>query len=396
MKSIRLASILMLILFAGVQAASVASAAYSLIQDEGVSLARRQTLNFTGAGVTCSDSGGKTVCTITGGLSTAYTTIQDEGVALTQQATLNFIGADVTCVNDGPGNRTNCTISTAGTPYYQTIQDEGVALTQQPILNMTGAGVSCVNDGPGTRTTCTVAGAASGVSISSGAVASLPGSGTTSGDMYLPTDSVVSFKWNGSSWDAFHMMSKLVTPPASATGWSWTNQGTASVTVGNDGFIFDVQGTAGADNLRIYEKTMPATPYTLTVGLYPNVGLQNTAQVGISYRDSTSGRIRVFGYTLLNSGFYATTIFNYSSPTAFAGTVLQLSPPVSNVIWLRLSDNGTNTAFSLSTDNGNTFVSVYSTSRTAYVTTPDRIGIYSNYVNGTYSIKPRVFHWSVT
>lgn len=41
--------------------------AYSTIQDEGGALTQRSTVNFTGAGVTCVDSGGITVCTIAGG-----------------------------------------------------------------------------------------------------------------------------------------------------------------------------------------------------------------------------------------------------------------------------------------------------------------------------------------
>jgi len=40
---------------------------YLVVQDEGSSLARRSTLNFTGAGITCSDTGGVTVCTVSGG-----------------------------------------------------------------------------------------------------------------------------------------------------------------------------------------------------------------------------------------------------------------------------------------------------------------------------------------
>lgn len=37
------------------------------IEDEGVAVTQRTTLNFTGAGVTVADSGGKTVVTIPGG-----------------------------------------------------------------------------------------------------------------------------------------------------------------------------------------------------------------------------------------------------------------------------------------------------------------------------------------
>ncbi len=44
------------------------SAAISLIQDEGLSLPVRSTINFTGSGITCADSGGtKTACDVPGG-----------------------------------------------------------------------------------------------------------------------------------------------------------------------------------------------------------------------------------------------------------------------------------------------------------------------------------------
>ena len=40
---------------------------YNVVQDEGGSLTRRSTLDFTGAGVTCTDTGSKTACDIPGG-----------------------------------------------------------------------------------------------------------------------------------------------------------------------------------------------------------------------------------------------------------------------------------------------------------------------------------------
>ncbi len=39
---------------------------YRLVQDEGVDLTKRSTLDFTGAGVTCTDTGSKTSCSIPG------------------------------------------------------------------------------------------------------------------------------------------------------------------------------------------------------------------------------------------------------------------------------------------------------------------------------------------
>ena len=40
---------------------------YLVVQDEGSNLTRRSTVDFTGAGVTCTDTGAKTSCSIPGG-----------------------------------------------------------------------------------------------------------------------------------------------------------------------------------------------------------------------------------------------------------------------------------------------------------------------------------------
>lgn len=40
---------------------------YNRVQDEGVDLTKRSTIDFTGAGVTCTDTGAKTSCSIPGG-----------------------------------------------------------------------------------------------------------------------------------------------------------------------------------------------------------------------------------------------------------------------------------------------------------------------------------------
>ena len=46
---------------------AVVTQAYTTVEDEATPLTQRTTVNFTGAGVSCVDSGGKTVCTIAGG-----------------------------------------------------------------------------------------------------------------------------------------------------------------------------------------------------------------------------------------------------------------------------------------------------------------------------------------
>ena len=46
---------------------AVVTQAYTTVEDEATPLTQRTTVNFTGAGMSCADSGGKTVCTVSGG-----------------------------------------------------------------------------------------------------------------------------------------------------------------------------------------------------------------------------------------------------------------------------------------------------------------------------------------
>jgi hypothetical protein len=67
---------------------------YATIQDEGVPLTQRDTINFVGAGVTATDSGGKTVVTIPG-----LTAASDQRIAYWSGGTL--IGTDAGVYTDG-------------------------------------------------------------------------------------------------------------------------------------------------------------------------------------------------------------------------------------------------------------------------------------------------------
>lgn len=81
-----------------------------VIEDEGVAVTQRGTVNFAGAGVTVTDDGVKTLVTIPGGGGSL--TFEDEGVPLTQRSNINFVGAGVT-VTDA-GSKTVVTIPGGG------------------------------------------------------------------------------------------------------------------------------------------------------------------------------------------------------------------------------------------------------------------------------------------
>lgn len=95
----------------------LAASAYALVEDEGVALPARTTINFTGAGVTATDVAGKTVVNIPGGggggltwtsttvdFGAAYTdsgsfAVTDAGISATSTILVEVSGADSTADN---------------------------------------------------------------------------------------------------------------------------------------------------------------------------------------------------------------------------------------------------------------------------------------------------------
>lgn len=134
------------------------SGGYSIVQDEGSSLASRPTLNFIGSSVSVADdlANARTNVTISGGGSGGYATVQDEGSGLTARATLNFVGSGVTVTDDAANTRTLVTIPGGGTGGYATVQDEAISLTSRATLNFVGRPVTAVDNAGSVRTDVTV------------------------------------------------------------------------------------------------------------------------------------------------------------------------------------------------------------------------------------------------
>lgn len=131
------------------------------LQDEGVTQGFVDTLNCTGPWLDCTKSGGIGILNGSGGAG-GYATIQDETTPLTQRATVNFTGAGVSCVDSGGATRTDCTITgTSGAPttvpYWTGAADATLsaehnlgALGTGFVINTAGtpsiyAGVTCTN-----------------------------------------------------------------------------------------------------------------------------------------------------------------------------------------------------------------------------------------------------------
>lgn len=75
------------------------------------------------------------------------------------------------------------------------------------------------------------------------------------------------------------------------SGWSWTNQGTATVSQANS--VVRLTAVAnGSENLRIRSTTAPTTPYTIRAFINPNPMYQIDFHLaGICLRESATGKV---------------------------------------------------------------------------------------------------------
>lgn len=94
-------------------------------KDEGTNLTTRtSSLDFVGAGVSATNSGGAVTVTVSGGGGGGHT-IQDEATPLTARANLNFVGAGVTVTDGGAGpDSTIVTIAGGGGSLILDLADD--------------------------------------------------------------------------------------------------------------------------------------------------------------------------------------------------------------------------------------------------------------------------------
>jgi hypothetical protein len=226
--------------------------------------------------------------------------------------------------------------------------------------------------------------AGGGNTIFSSAYASPPAT-PASGDLWLPTNGHSILRWSGSAWQPWGTLAKL--NPLAVADFAWINQGGATAT-DSAGGIYMV-APAGTDNIHLLKKAAPATPYTITVCLIPDgMVLCNYNQVGVAFRESSSGKLVVLG--IAEGEAHAIIHQTYSTPTTFNSTV---KAAVANpaLQWLRIADNGTNRIYSYSPDGLNW--AVFNTESRATYITANEVGIYISSNNATYGPQATFTSW---
>ncbi len=324
---------------------------------------------FTGTANYCADAGANDTyaCTITG--LTAYAT----GGSYRFKANTANTGA--------------ATINLSSIGAKSIVKVEGgvtTALSDNDIR--AGQFVDLVYDGTNMQMQSTTGNAPAG---GGGGVASIVGSyatitGTTcnasnDGQLGFPTIGGTIFDYlrckNGTGWE--NILQGTVLPASDwSTGWTADNFGSATFTTSKGGAIIETVSTN--DNIRGRYRTAPSTPYNAVIrfnfaggdghaGIYLSNGTNNNVYTFHWYAesDTINHRFRYVGYSNKTGTVSGSTSGTYLG-NAISGRYADIC----------VSDDGTNLKYQYSRNNGATWTSFYSISRTT-MTAPTRWGVYA-------------------
>lgn len=128
-----------------------------------------------------------------------------------------------------------------------------------------------------------------------------------------------------------------------------------------------------SEALCLLSRPAPATPYTVTACLQPNVvAASYQFSVDVGFREASSGKsllLRIPYFTGAPDEAFINTAVN----EAGVSLVTTVGYYVGGLLWFQLSDDGTNLTISMS-NNGVDFVPVYTAARTAnFTAAPDQV-----------------------
>lgn len=222
-----------------------------------------------------------------------------------------------------------------------------------------------------------------------GAYASRPAA-TKDGKIYWPNDSTYLGRDNGSTFDQFNPVNRVVKPPAVAS-FTWLNQNNALASDTNAGIYMRATASAATEDFNGLEIVAPATPFTVTAGWIPGLTADNYSGLGIYFRASGSGAIEP-NQLLSISAQYLFDVRRMTSPTVFSTDSSMIAAYPMSPVWFKITDNGTSRLHYYSFD-GLTWNNYFTVGRTTFLTA-NRIGFFvwniSQVPRGT------LFHWEVT
>lgn len=205
------------------------------------------------------------------------------------------------------------------------------------------------------------------------------------GDLFLPSDGFSLERDTGTAWVPWGPLFPLTAPPT--TGWSWVNQGAATVDVTKGGIYLTAPAIAGY-NFRIRERAI-TEPYIVTAAFSPNLYPVNGTAFGFILRQSSDGKLILFSVYFYNGWNLVGS--QWANPTTWSGGLFTRGYLITSPMWLQIEDDSTNRIYRVSYD-GQNFQQIYSEARTTFLTA-DQIGFAANAYHATQDAAGLLLSW---
>lgn len=187
-----------------------------------------------------------------------------------------------------------------------------------------------------------------------------------------------------------------LTDPIAGNFSTWFNQGSSSLVDHTGAISLITPGAGSGSNMHAVGQTAPATPWTVSARILPQVMAKSHHNAGVFIGDSSSGRLLTCGMSALAVVRAAT----WTTGTSFNASVGDTATIQAAWPWFKIEDTGSLITFSISQSGlASTWMELYSASRTAWLSTPDRIGICAQDQNTStpnYGVYVTCQSWTVT
>lgn len=223
-----------------------------------------------------------------------------------------------------------------------------------------------------------------------GTYANLPAANTKkAGDQYICSDSLYRFTHNGSVWVPFFLNYPNITLPPSIGSLTWVNQGGATADSTYGGIIMKAPA-AGSNDVKALVKTAFGASFTFIIALTAQGQSDAYGIHGIALRDSTSGKIVIFG--TFNNGLGVTYFNTATSFGSFKWNITSIftkSPLFLKVVY---DSVGATLTYHWSIDGIN-WDQALQTTKTDHLAAPDQAGICMD-VQNNFLATAWFFHWT--
>ena len=187
-----------------------------------------------------------------------------------------------------------------------------------------------------------------------------------------------------------------LTDPIAGNFSTWFNQGSSSLVDHTGAISLVTPGAGSGANMHAIGQTAPATPWTVAGRVETQAMAKSFHLSGVFVGDNSSGRLLTctIGSTAITQASEWTTGTSFNANVGNTATVHGAWP------WFQITDTGSLITFSISkTGLASTWIQIYSASRTAWLSTPDRMGICAQDQNSStpnYSVITTCQSWTVT